>query len=210
MIKTTNNFPSLRADLFGVMRDRYLSGGVEGEMMPLMNSFLRSVKLMAPESEPSPIDGRPGQRIWGKSLRSSFVLSEPENNLDGSAGQTFGVDLDHPSVGSPGGDILQWYIFGTKPHSVFPRPGKQALHFWWGNPLPWPAKDGAPSGPRLYGTTGNSPEMRARGYWARAHVDFISIVAEVFDEQIEDAIDAGITDRFYRRGLDKSDFLVRK
>lgn len=117
----------------------------------LIELYYQALLKRIPEGQVSPLDRkRPSVRLHGKTLKKS--LSIRKNRL--KLGFKAAVVLNHPTAKGPKGSIIDWLSKGTHEHPIFSKRWTNGsgslLYFHWGNPLPWPPRDGRPPGKRSY------------------------------------------------------------
>lgn len=211
MYKEINRFPALRKDLLAAF-DIYAIFGRSRKGLIRIGAMYRNALLQRiPEGEDGP-DGqpRPSERLWGQRIHESFP--PPAMSIDKrSDAMTLSVLFDHPSVNADlGGDVLEWFQFGTKGH-LMPATDTEVA-FWWGDPLKWPAPlindidmTGIHSSrtAKAWGKT-----TVERDFWAKPYGDFEAEAADEIKGNEEDTVD-----RVYMstvtKPLDASSYLRR-
>jgi len=198
-----NRFPELKRDLSAVFDQKRASDIAGKYLQSPADRFISAVLAWAPEGINAPVGNQPSQRIWGKTFAASWAHPVMVGNSDRASGNTVQIPLDHPSVNAGWtSDILDWLIYGTYPHVIR---GKPKVHFWWGAPLQWPAKDGKPAGERVYFSVGSQFVIN-RGYWASPGFDFVTAAIQATEEDFNQARDEA-ADELLNAPLKTSDLL---
>lgn len=205
-ITTTNRFPDLVKNVKDALSSERVADIAGEAIRPAAEEYIRIARNLAPEGTSEPGYGYPSLRLWRKRFGDSIEgpeMAEPEQG----EGIVAKVLLNHPSVGNPGyrGDIADWLIHGTPPHTIQGH-GKK-LRFHWGSPLPWRPRDGAPPGVRVRESVGSS-HVYQRGHWAGPGYDFLEGAARTTEQLFEEARDRAAGEVLFD-GLADSEFLNR-
>lgn len=176
------DFDALIKKIRSAFNKRSIAKDLEDKFKPTVVVMTRILDDIVPRSDEDPLRNEtPGVRLHNKSLADSLEVKYIPLKK-GGVGKLV-IELDHPTIGSKygGTNLVDWLILGTKRHDIPNTVLDYKLHFWWGHPLRWPAKDGKLDGPRFFVAV-DHPGVEPQG-------DFIKETYDGAELQIWSAVD---------------------